>query len=74
MRKTGGVPPMGRLIERAEFEKRLADYSTQILKSFKRYGDVIEAQDERIAALETEILAMRYALGMPVSDELQEVA
>lgn len=65
---------MGRLIERAEFEHRLADYSTQILKSFKRLTDAIEARDQQIAALEAEVAAIRIAVGLPAPDELQEVA
>lgn len=51
---TSGVPPMKRLIERAEFEKRLADYSTNILKSFKQVLALIDAQQKEIEALKAE--------------------
>lgn len=52
--KTSGVPPMKRLIERAEFEKRLADYSTNILKSFKQVLGLIDAQQKEIEALKAD--------------------
>ena len=42
---------MGRLIERAEFEKRLADYSQSWLKAFKALLKQNEALEARIEAL-----------------------
>lgn len=46
------VPKMKRLIERAEFEKRLADHSTNVLKSFRATLQHVAALEARIAALE----------------------
>lgn len=43
---------MTRLIQRNEFEKRLADYSAQLLKTLKRVTDHMAEQDRRIADLE----------------------
>lgn len=43
---------MGRLIERAEFEKRLADYSTSWLRAFKALLQQNAALEARLVALE----------------------
>ena len=47
---------MQRVMLRAEFEKRLSDYSVQMLKAFKTYEQHwnarLDALEQRIAALE----------------------
>lgn len=43
---------MKRLIERAEFEKRLGDFGAQVVKSFRRYE---EHWEQRLAAVEARL-------------------
>lgn len=49
-RLNGKVTPMGRLITRAEFEKRLGDFAQQMVKAFKRYEEHWTARLQAIEA------------------------
>lgn len=57
------VPRMKRLIERGEFEKRLADFGTQVVKSFRTFEEgfnkALAERDARIAGLEAQLSNMR---------------
>lgn len=75
MAKSRSVPPMSRVMLRSEFEKRLADYSTQMLKALKTYehhwNERLAAQDAATAELRQRIddLVSRNSLcAAPVGD------
>lgn len=50
---------MKRLIERQEFEKRLADFGTQMIKAFATFehafNKALAERDAKIAALEAKV-------------------
>lgn len=54
---------MKRLIERGEFEKRLADFGTQVVKSFRTFEEgfnkALAERDARIAGLEAQLSNLR---------------
>lgn len=54
MKKRPQLKSMSRLIERAEFEKRLADYSVGITKALKHLAEHLDAQQARLSALEAK--------------------
>lgn len=53
-RPSMSVPPMKRLIERGEFEKRLSDKDDGIVKAFRHLTEILSQQEVRIAKLEAE--------------------